>query len=82
MPRERHAEVLEVPQDRAQGPQVVDAEDDVEAAQVNAKAADAEFLLANVHGDVAGHHPTMHTVSIGHRHVRFGRRCRQAHATH
>ena len=33
VPRERHAEVLEVPQDGAQGAQVVDAEDDVEAAK-------------------------------------------------
>ena len=48
VPCERHAEVLKVPQDGAQGLQVVDAEDDVKAAQVNAEAAAGELLLADV----------------------------------
>ena len=35
-----------------------------------------------MHGDVAGHQTARHTVSVGHRHMRVGRRCRQAHAAH
>jgi len=82
MPPECHAEVVEVPQDRTQGPQVVDAEDEVESAQADAEAADGKLLLADMHGHVAGHRPAWHAVTVGHRHSQPGARCRQTETAH
>ena len=47
MPPQHHAEVLDVPQDRNQGSQVVEAEHEVKTAEVDAEAGDGEVLLAN-----------------------------------
>ena len=49
---QRHG--LEVPENGAQGPQEVDAEDEVEATQVEADACDGEVLGPDVDGDVTG----------------------------
>ena len=51
---EGHRHGLEVPEDSAQGAEVVDAEDTVEAALVEADACDGERLAFDADGNVAG----------------------------
>ena len=82
LPCECHAKVLEIPKDRAEGPQVVDTEHEVKPAKVDAEAADGEVLLANVHGHIAGHYPARHAISVGHHHAHAGAGGRQADAAH
>ena len=50
---EGHRQGVEVPKDGTESPQEVDAEDEVEAAQVNVGACDGEVLVADNDGHVS-----------------------------
>ena len=56
---------LEVPENGAQGLQEVDAEDEVEAAQVEANACDGEVLGPDADGDVSGDALTTQVITVG-----------------
>ena len=49
---EDHRQGVEVPEDGTQGPEKVDAQDEVEAAQVDADAGDGEVLVADDDGNM------------------------------
>ena len=69
---ERHAEVLEVPQDGSEGSEEFNTKDEVELAQTNAEAADGELLGANGEGHVASNPLARNTVAVGHQHPQRG----------
>ena len=56
---------LKVPQDGAQGPKVVDAEDEVKAAQVEADVCDGEVLGPDADGDVTGDALATQVIAVG-----------------
>ena len=56
---------LEVPENGAQGPQEVDAEDEVKAAQVKADACDGEVLGPDADGDVTGDALATQAIAVG-----------------
>ena len=60
---QRHG--LEVPENGIQGPQEVDAEDEVEAAQVEAAACDGEVLSPDADGDVTGDALATQAIAVG-----------------
>ena len=64
---EGHRQGVEVPKDGAEGPQEVDAEDEVEAAQVDAGACDGEVLVADGERHVLRQSMAPKAVAVGHR---------------
>jgi len=65
---ECHAQILEVPENRTQGAEVLDAEDEIEPPEVDAEAADGKLLPTNGESDVMGDPFAGHTVPVSHQH--------------
>jgi hypothetical protein len=59
----------------AQGSEVVDTEDEVEAAQIDAEAGDGEILQVDAYGDVASHALAGKAIPIGYHDTQVGAVC-------
>jgi hypothetical protein len=67
---------VKIPKDGPQSAQKIDAEDEVEAAQVDVDAVDEEVLIADEDGDLPSHALTGQAVTVGDDHaelLRVGR---------
>ena len=65
---ERHAEVLEIPQDGSEGSEEFNTKDEVKLVQTNAEAADRELLGANGEGHITSNPLAWKTVAVCHQH--------------